>query len=118
VEADPILEALWAKTCSDWDEKSVHDAFISHCVAAERLGEAAGRYKAKVHPDGPDQDDEEQKIARKRLGAIAVLAMANMEAESEEVRRRKEAGPSRTFVNCFAIAALVGLLGAAASVLL
>lgn len=118
VAKDPILEALWAKALTDWDQPSVHEAFIKHCVESEQLGEAAGRYKSKVHPDGPDHDDAEQAIARKRLGGIATVALARVQAESEEVQRRKEAGPSRTIVNCAALAVIFGLLVAAASVLI
>lgn len=82
---DPILEALWKRVLERWDERSPHDAFLSACHERELLGEAAARYRAVAEgrevPSGDEQLAEARREqARKRLGAVSLLAMQSLEA--------------------------------------
>ncbi|MCB9585556.1 MAG: hypothetical protein H6718_09165 [Polyangiaceae bacterium] len=73
--SDPILEALWKKVLDNWDDDAVHGAFMSHCQDTRQLPEAAARYK------GMTGDHERGSSAEKRLGGVAILAMASLQHE-------------------------------------
>ena len=80
--SDPILEALWKKVVDDWDDDSAHGAFLSHCQDTQQLPEAAARYK------GMTGDHERSASAEKRLGGVALLAMASLQHEHHSDPRR------------------------------
>jgi hypothetical protein len=70
---DPAVDALWKKALDAWDDDARHGAFIEYCQATGQLLEAAVRYRGMAgdHARGPS--------AQKRLGGIAVLALAALE---------------------------------------
>lgn len=73
--SDPILEVLWKKVLDDWEDDAAHGAFLSHCQDTQQLPEAAARYK------GMTGDHERGPGAEKRLGGVALLAMASLQHE-------------------------------------
>ncbi len=73
--SDPILEALWKKVLDSWDDDGAHGAFMSHCQETQQLPEAAARYK------GMTGDHDRGASAEKRLGGVALLAMASLQHE-------------------------------------
>jgi hypothetical protein len=100
---DPVLEALWKNVVDRWEDDAAHVAFIDHCQNQDALVEAAVRYR------GMAGDHERSAQAQKRLGAIAVLAMARLES----LRSLEKRAPSRLgayFLIAMFIAASVGLL--------
>ena len=70
--ADP-LPGLWQHTLD-------HEAFLEHCRAAGRLGEAARRYRHALQSEARQRDEVGREIARRRLAAIGVLALAALES--------------------------------------
>lgn len=91
MQEDPILEALWKRVLERWDERAPHDAFLSACHERELLGHAAAQYRAVAEgqqaPAGDDQQDEARREqARKRLGAITMLAMQALEATRQPAK--------------------------------
>lgn len=75
---DPGIEALWARVLDAWEDEKVHAAFLQHCDQVNRLPEAATRYR------GMTGDHTRAAIAEKKLKAVAVLAMAKLEAQRGE----------------------------------
>ncbi len=71
--ADTLFEALWKKVIDDWDNDTAHGAFLQHCQDHGQLAEAAARYR------GMSGDRERGPSAEKRLQAVAMLAMTNLE---------------------------------------
>ncbi len=65
---DPILEALWAKVLTAWDDDKIHAALLDQALRAQRLPELAGRYRALR------DDAEKGEIAKKRIDAIVTAA--------------------------------------------
>ncbi len=100
---DPAFEALWKNVLDRWDEERAHGAFLEHCQATDQLAEAAARYR------GMKGDRERGAVAEKRLGGIAIVALAKLEA----TRSRPRAPASRTGALLLATAfglATIGLL--------
>jgi len=79
--ADPVLDALWKRCVEDWSDDRAHGAFIEHCQNTRQLLEAAVRYRGMSgdHARGPS--------AGKRLEAIALLAMTQLESVRTPERR-------------------------------
>ncbi len=77
---DPVLEGLWKKVVDHWEDDATHGAFLQYCQTADRLLEAAVRYR------GMAGDRARGPSAEKRLGAIALLAMAKLESQRASVR--------------------------------
>ncbi|HEX3343034.1 MAG TPA: hypothetical protein VHS09_00625 [Polyangiaceae bacterium] len=65
---DAVLEALWSRVLEAWDDDKTHAALIDHAMRAQRLPEAAGRYRALV------DDPEKGARAKKKLDAIVLAA--------------------------------------------
>jgi len=78
---DAVLDALWKKVLDDWENEHVHGAFIDHCQTTGQLLEAAVRYR------GMAGDHLRGAAADKRLKAIALVAMTNMESQRSEPPR-------------------------------
>jgi len=96
MQEDPILEALWESVLKRWDERSPHDAFLSACHEREMLGHAASRYRAVAEGREATAGDAQQaearrEQARKRLGAITMLAMQAMEATRQPAKPKPPA---------------------------
>lgn len=72
---DPALDALWKKVVDDWGDDRVHGAFLDYCHKTRQLMEAAVRYRGMSgdHARGPS--------AGKRLEAIALLAVTELETQ-------------------------------------
>lgn len=73
-----VTEALWKKVTEDFSNDKAHQAFLGHCSDADRLSDAASRYAAMKKALNEDQVDE-RKAIDKRLAAIAILAMNQLE---------------------------------------
>ncbi len=100
---DPVLEGLWKRVLEDWDNDDRHGAFLNHCQATGQLVEAAVRYR------GMKGDRDRGSSAEKRLGGVAILAMAHLDAErSRERPKPRRWGPIMLCV--FFVLASVGLL--------
>lgn len=71
---DPALEALWKNVLNHWEQDKAHGAFLEHCQRTDQLLEAAVRYRGMAgdHQRGP--------VAQKRLTAITLLALAQLES--------------------------------------
>lgn len=100
---DPALEALWKRVLDGWDDERVHSAFLDYCQTADRLVDAAVRYR------GMSADRDRSAVAAKKLRAVAVLAMARLPAS-----RGAETGASRrlgsvALISVF-LSAILGLL--------
>lgn len=106
--ADPVAEALWSKVVEAWDDEGAHRKFMAHCQATEQLAEAARLYRTQVHPDGPEADEPgRQADARKRLGAVAILAMATLDATRQG---RDDPKTTPALVRGLGVAMFLGLL--------
>ncbi|MBX3183642.1 MAG: hypothetical protein KIT72_05925 [Polyangiaceae bacterium] len=79
---DPLLETYWKQVLDRWDDDRAHGAFLKHCQEHQALAEAAARYK------GMTGDRERGEAARKRLGAVALLAMATLDNTPRTVPSR------------------------------
>jgi hypothetical protein len=65
---DVVFEALWEKVLSAWDDDKVHASLLEYAITAERLPDAAGRYRSLK------DDPEKGERAKKRLDAIVIAA--------------------------------------------
>ncbi|MGH7269062.1 MAG: hypothetical protein ACREJ3_01415 [Polyangiaceae bacterium] len=66
--ADAILDALWERTLSAWEDDAAHDALLEHALRSDLLPDLAGRYRALA--DDPNKGP----IAKMRLDAILAAA--------------------------------------------
>ena len=80
--ADAAFEALWKTVLDRWSEERTHGAFLEYCDASDQLAEAAARYR------GMKGDRDRSEIAEKRLTAIAIIAVAKLEATRTPARQR------------------------------
>lgn len=101
---DPTFEALWKRVLDAWDDEARHGAFLDYCQQSEKLVDAAVRYR------GMTGDHARAALAEKKLKAVALLAMARLEASRQSART-----PSpRRFVSyaliTFFVVATLGLL--------
>jgi hypothetical protein len=79
---DVIFETLWGRVVESWDDEKTHAALIDYALRAERLPDAAGRYRSMK--DDPVKGER----AAKKLGAI-VLAAESMLMEMKTPRATK-----------------------------
>lgn len=77
---DAAFEALWKTVLDRWSDDRTHGAFLEYCGASDQLAEAATRYR------GMKGDRDRSEIAEKRLAAIAVIAIAKLEATRSPAR--------------------------------
>jgi hypothetical protein len=82
VQEDPVLEALWKRTLSAWDDERTHAALLEQAMRSQRLPELATSYRALL--DDPDRGV----LAKKRLDAIVVAATQMLVALKTPPRRR------------------------------
>jgi hypothetical protein len=99
--ADPVFEALWQRVLEAWDADPPHHALLDYAIRAERLADAAGRYRAL------EGDAEKGARARKRLDAIVMAATQMMMAMKTPAAPRKVPLPFTiaTMAFCFALLA-------------
>lgn len=100
---DPALEALWKRVVDAWDDEAVHAAFLEHCRHNEQLVEAAVRYRGMVG------DHARSAVAKKKLEAVALVAMAQLDVSRQRERRPSGYAGSYALI-AFFLAATVGLL--------
>jgi CHASE2 domain-containing sensor protein len=100
---DPVLEALWKRVVDEWENDAVHGVFIEHCQMTSQLLEAAVRYRGMSgdHARGP--------VAQKRLQAIAILAVAQLEA-ARSTRQPRAATATRVALITLFLAGSAALL--------
>ena len=101
---DPTLEALWKRALDAWDDEARHGAFLDYCQQTDRLVDAAVRYR------GMTGDRARRELAERKLKAVALLAMARLEAARQSARG---APPRRLWsyaLIAFFVAATLGLL--------
>jgi len=112
------FEALWKKVLEDFEGGDAHGKFVQHAQRADLLPDAAKRYrlfKAQVtEDDGLDDDDKAAKLELidKRLGGIAMLAMAQLDANKTEPKPSKAARFFTVLVAALMLAAIIGLFWA------
>lgn len=82
---DAVTDALWKRVCADFESDKAHQAFLTHCQQADALVEAARLYRDHKHTLNEDQADEREAVD-KRLAAIAVLAMSQLDERRSQPR--------------------------------
>jgi hypothetical protein len=87
--SDPRLDDLWQNVLARWDDDAAHAAFLDHCRALKQLGVAASRYREEVKKASAYREDTTRvETAQKRLNAVALLAVIELDAtRSEPVSR-------------------------------
>jgi hypothetical protein len=65
---DPVLEALWTRVTSAWDDEAAHATLLDHAVRSQRLPEIAGRYRSL------SEDPDKAPVAKKKLDGIVIAA--------------------------------------------
>jgi hypothetical protein len=70
--SDPILEALWDRVTSAWDDDEAHAALLDHALRTQSLPELAGRYRPLV------SDPIRGPLAKKRLDVIVIAATESL----------------------------------------
>ena len=99
-----VLDALWTGVVNGWDDDDRHRKFLDHARETGTLMEAARRY-------GSLRDDPERgEVAKKRIGAIALLATNELYATKTAPGGRKL--PS--WLVALAVSTCIALLGWAA----
>ncbi|MBI4950430.1 MAG: hypothetical protein HY908_00205 [Myxococcales bacterium] len=90
---DAVEQALWERTVARPDEDAVHAAYLEHCVRAGQLPLAARRHRERR--DALPAGDPSRARLEKRLGAVALLAIRDLDARREaraaEPGRRRQA---------------------------
>ncbi|MFZ5895974.1 MAG: hypothetical protein ACOY0T_33265 [Myxococcota bacterium] len=107
VQSDPALEALWKNALDAWDDERAHSAFLEYCRSTQRLAEAAVRYR------GMAKDRDRAAVAERKLKAVVLLAMSQLEASRSE--RKAPARRTNYVLVAFFLAATLGLLAYVAS---
>lgn len=106
-----IIDALWTKVTEDFAASKPHQAFLEHCRQSDQLPEAARRYRQ--HKEQLDDDDEVGRAeADKRLSAIALLAMAQLDANRSTPQKSKLTQVLTLIMATITLAAMVALVKA------
>jgi hypothetical protein len=83
--SDPRLDELWQQVLERWSDDAAHAAFLEYARATKQLGAAAARYRDEVKQAGAYREDATRvETAQKRLNAIALLALADLDASRTE----------------------------------
>ena len=97
---DAAFEALWKNVLDHWDEERAHGAFLEHCQLSNQLPEAAARYR------GMKGDRDRSAIAEKRLAAVAIVALAKLEASRTKAPRSSRPVGALILAASFGLAAV------------
>ncbi len=103
---EAVAKALWRKVTDDLDSDDAHLALVDHFRGRGDLGKAAKLYREHQETLAADGDDEAKAQIDKRLGAIAILAVAQLDVT------RSEAKPPSLAVNLLMV--VLGLICLAA----
>jgi hypothetical protein len=106
--------ALWAKVCEDFAATNAHDAFVRHCHESDELAFAARCYRQRR--DALPEDDPEREAIDKRLAAIALLAMSQLELHKTVPTKSNLVRVLAVVAALLALAAIIGLARAMLSV--
>ncbi|HOU89818.1 MAG TPA: hypothetical protein PLU22_02170 [Polyangiaceae bacterium] len=101
---DPDLERAWQAVLDRWEEDPAHQAFFDYCVATDRLAAAAACYRGQLPVE------ERRERAARRLEAIALLAIARLEASRTPAPRLRLQGAALGLV-VLLLAAALALIG-------
>ncbi len=108
--ADESLNELWQRVLDDWGSDKAHAGFIEYCRRTQRLAEAATRYRVEADAaGGAYRDAGHVEAAKKRLGAITVLAMAELQATQTD-KATEVSSIVRSLARWGAVFLLVGAL--------
>jgi hypothetical protein len=66
--SDPLLDTLWERVLSGWEDDGKHAALLEHALRTHALPEIAGRYRALA------EDPHKGEVAKKKLDAIVIAA--------------------------------------------
>src|SRR4051812_19618210 len=89
-DADDALQALWQAAESDFAADAPNRAFIEHCRVRGELPEAARRYReAKESAAGTGEAAAAREAIQKRLAAVALIAMSEIEARKSQPAPRR-----------------------------
>lgn len=102
-QRDPVLEALWKRVTDDWASEDAHHKFLEYCRVRDQLVEAAVRYR------GMAGDHTRAELAEKKLKAVALLALAQLQASRTLAPTARVQGGSYLLIALFLLAT-VGLL--------
>jgi hypothetical protein len=69
---DPVLDALWDRVLTAWDEDKPHAALLDHALRVQALPEVAGRYRSLV------DDPARGPTAKKKLDLIVLTATQSL----------------------------------------
>ena len=94
------MGAAWESLRETWDDEAAHRAFLDWCATADRLGEAARRYRA-VLDAAPDDAP-----AKAALEAVRKRAVARLTVATEERNRQWVAGATRTWIGLLVVLAV------------
>ncbi len=95
---DLIFDTLWGRVLEAWDDEKTHSALLDYALRAEKLPDAAGRYRSLK------DDPTKGALATKKLGAI-VLAAESMLMAMKTPRAQKV--PWQMTVSAFAVSILL-----------
>jgi hypothetical protein len=101
---DPALEALWKRVVDAWEDEAAHAAFLEHCRRAERLVEAAVRYRGMVG------DHARSAVAKKKLDQVLILAMTELDLSRQKERKPAASHAASYTLIAFFVVATIGLL--------
>ncbi len=90
---DAVEAALWQRVVDDFDDSATHSAFLEHSQRSDTLVAAATRYRRYKERLDPETDAERLAAVDKRLGAIASLAMAQLNVERSETPEPRRSHP-------------------------
>lgn len=95
---DPILDALWNRALTAWDDEKPHAALLEHALRAQALPELAGRYRSLA------DDPERAPLAKKKLDLIVLTATQSLLAMKTPPRARV---PAAITLSAFGVCALL-----------
>ena len=99
---DTSFETLWKHVLDHWEDDKAHGAFLEHCREHGQLAEAAARYR------GMTGDHERGQSAEKRLQAVALLAMTQLESMRSPANPKRPTG-SLVLIGFFVAATILML---------
>jgi hypothetical protein len=82
MQASKGAAALWQKVCEDFSATPAHEAFLRFCHEEGELPYAASCYRGRK--DALPEGDPEREAIDKRLAAIAILAMSQLDLHRSE----------------------------------
>ncbi|NUP11310.1 MAG: hypothetical protein HOW73_35130 [Polyangiaceae bacterium] len=120
--SDP-LDVLWAHVLDTWDDDKRHQAFLAYCVDHGTLAEAAARYRkvaeasseadvvsmGGVHGSGYRDLASRRDDAKKRLAAVALVAMSALDNQRTQPNTSRMMFGFKVFAGLFLLASLLAL---------